>query len=87
MNRVLEQRAADRAVDRRRSIDASTTQVDLVSRSPQRLEVKAQIAYADKTVEADGSVVETTKPTTLTIRYIFGRDGKEWKLHEYVSAV
>ena len=76
--------AADAAAGRSKLIEASVTAVGPVNRAPQRIAVGAQVAYADKTLGGDGQVLEQTEPGTLSLTYVFGRDGKEWKLHEYI---
>ena len=84
VDRVLEERTADQARGVTKTIGASVTALELVSRTPQRIEVKAQIAYADKTLDRSGATVEQTAPGTFSVRYIFGRDGDQWKLHAYI---
>ena len=84
VDRVVEERSADQAIGVSKTIGASVTALELVSRTPQRIEIKAQIAYADKTLDRSGALVEQTAPTTFTVRYILGRDGDQWKLHEYI---
>ena len=84
VNRVLDERAMDASFDHSKVINASVTAVETVSTSPQRIEVRAQVAYSDQTNDASGQTVSSTAPESLTIRYIFGRDGAQWKLHEYI---
>ena len=61
------------------------TSVDVVSRTPRRIEVKAAVNYSDQTLDRSGTTVEQTPPGTLTVTYVLGRDGEQWKLHEYIS--
>ena len=85
VNRVLDQRAADASTGFTMAIDASVTSLELVSRTPQRIEVQAQIAYSDETLNASEQVVSKTPADTRTVRYIFGRDdAQQWKLVEYI---
>ena len=84
VERVQAEQAADAAAGRSKVIEASVTAVGPVNRAPQRIAVGAQVAYADKTLGGDGQVLEQTEPGTLSLTYVFGRDGKEWKLHEYI---
>ena len=84
VERVQAEQAADAAAGRSKLIEASVTAVGPVNRAPQRIAVGAQVAYADKTLGGDGQVLEQTEPGTLSLTYVFGRDGKEWKLHEYI---
>ena len=84
VERVQAEQAADAAAGRSKLIAASVPAVGPVNRAPQRIAVGAQVAYADKTLGGDGQVLEQTEPGTLSLTYVFGRDGKEWKLHEYI---
>ena len=90
---VARQRLIDQ-VDRERSeavvagtttvVKASVTSLDVVSRQPRRIELQAQVAYSDSTTDRSGTVVDRTVPGSLTITYILGRDGDQWKLTAYI---
>ena len=84
VTRVQEEQAADAAAGQRKTVKASVTALNVVSRAPNRIEIKAQVAYSDQTIDPAGQVVNTTPPATLSITYILGRDGDQWKLHEYI---
>ena len=86
VQKVLQEQAADASAGLSKVIDASVTSVELVSRTPQRIEVLAQIAYSDKTINGVGAVTEQTAPGTLSVRYILGRDGDQWRLQAYIPA-
>ena len=83
--RVVDERAADAAAGHRQLIEAMVTSAEPVSAAANRIEIRAQIEYKDRTVDGDGDVVDQTAPTAFTIRYVFGRDGQQWKLHEYIA--
>ena len=85
LRRVQAERTADAALGRTKTIKASVTSVDVVSRTPRRIAVKAEVDYSDKTLDRSGTVIDQTPPGALTVTYVLGRDGKEWKLHEYIS--
>ena len=85
IDRVDQQRAADAAAGNTTVVKAAVTSLDVVSRQPRRIELEAQVAYSDSTTDQSGTVVDRTEPTSLTITYILGRDGDQWKLHEYLS--
>ncbi len=85
IDRVDQQRAKDVAAGNTTVVKAAVTSLDVVSRQPRRIELKAQVAYRDTTTDQSGIVMDRTEPTSLTITYIFGRDGDQWKLHEYLS--
>ncbi len=85
LRRVQAERTADAALGRTKTIKASVTSVDVVSRTPRRIAVKAEVDYSDQTLDRSGTVIDQTPPGALTVTYVLGRDGKEWKLHEYIS--
>ena len=85
LRRVQAERTADAALGRTKTIKASVTSVDVVSQTPRRIAVKAEVDYSDQTLDRSGTVIDQTPPGALTVTYVLGRDGKEWKLHEYIS--
>jgi len=85
VKRVETERAADAAAGRSKSIDASITTIEVVDRQPRRIELLAQVAYSDRLQDADGAVIEETAPTDFIVTYVLGRDGKQWRLHDYMS--
>jgi len=84
VKRVEQERAADQAAGRSKSIDASITTIEVVDRKPQRIELLAQVAYSDRLQAADGTVIEETAPTDFIVTYVLGRDGTQWLLHDYI---
>ena len=86
IKRVDAQRAADVASGRSTTVEAVATNIQVVSRQPRRIEVNTRIRYSDRTLDRSGQVVDETKPVVLPLTYIVGRDGDQWKLHEYLTA-
>ena len=84
IERVDQERAADVAAGNTTVVKASVTTVDVVSRQPRRIELKAEVAYSDRTINGSGAVVRRTKPGILSITYILGRDGDQWRLTAYI---
>ena len=84
VKRVEQERAADLAAGRSKSIDASITTIEVVDRKPQRIELLAQVAYSDRLNSGDGTVIEETAPTDFLVTYVLGRDGTQWRLHDYI---
>ena len=84
LKRVEQERAADLAAGRSKSIDASITTIEVVDRKPQRIELLAQVAYSDRLNSGDGTVIEETAPTDFIVTYVLGRDGTQWRLHDYI---
>lgn len=84
VKRVELEREADQAAGRSKSIDASITTIEVVDRKPQRIELLAQVAYSDRLQAADGTVIDETAPTDFSVTYVLGRDGTQWRLHDYI---
>ena len=85
IERVDQQRSADVAAGRSMTVNAVVTRVEVASRQPRRIEVNTRVSYSDQTFDASGQVVGETKPSVLSVVYILGRDGDQWKLHEYLT--
>ncbi len=84
VKRVELEREADQAAGRSKSIDASITTIEVVDRKPQRIELLAQVAYSDRLQAADGTVIDETAPSDFIVTYVLGRDGTQWRLHDYI---
>lgn len=84
VKRVERERAADASAGRSKSIDASITSIEVVDRKPLRIELRAQVAYSDRLQGADGAVIDETAPRDLSVTYVLGRDGTQWRLHDYI---
>ncbi len=84
IERVDRDRAADVAAGYSTTVEASVTALDVVSRQPRRIELKAEVAYSDRTINAAGAVVRSTDPGSFSITYILGRDGDQWRLTAYI---
>ena len=84
VKRVELEREADQAAGRSKSIDASITTIEVVDRKPQRIELLAQVAYSDRLQAVDGTVIDETAPTDFSVTYVLGRDGTQWRLHDYI---
>ncbi|EAU70543.1 hypothetical protein BL107_10761 [Synechococcus sp. BL107] len=85
LQRVQAERAADAALGYTKIIKSSVTSVEVVSRTPRRIAVKVEVVYSDQTLDRSGTTIDQTPAGALTVTYVLGRDGKQWKLHEYIS--
>ena len=84
LKRVERERAIDAAAGRSKLIDASITSIEVLDRKPLRIELRAQVAYSDRLQGADGGVIEETAPSDFSVTYVLGRDGTQWRLHDYM---
>jgi len=84
IDQVDQERAVAVAAGNTTVVKAAVTSLEVVSRQPRRIELKAEVAYSDSTTDRSGSVVDRTEPGSLTITYILGRDGDQWRLTAYI---
>ena len=88
IDQVQQQRDADQAAGLKQSIEASIRSVQLISETPQRIALRAELDYRDQTTNREGRVVDQTKPSAFPLTYIFGRDDDGgWRLQAYQRAV
>ena len=80
LQRLTAERAQDRARGRTQSIQVQVASLAIQQRSPQRIEVVAELRYSDSTRDSAGKEVDRTPATTLRNVYVFGRDGDTWRL-------
>ena len=85
VQRVTQERARDAALAQTQKVVASISSLEVVSRTPQRIELNAVVNYRDQRVDAAGKVVDQTPQKDLSVTYILGRDPDRWRLHEYIS--
>jgi hypothetical protein len=80
VQRLTAARAQDRARGRTQNIQVQVESLAIQQRSPQRIEVVAELRYSDSTRDSAGKEVDRTPATTLRNVYVFGRDGDTWRL-------
>lgn len=83
LDQVRSERSRDAAAGTTQNVQASITSIDVVSSSPARIELKAQVAYRDERLNAAGKVIERTAATTYPITYVLGRYADQWRLEAY----
>ena len=84
LKQVNQERAAAVAAGTTTSVQAAVTSLEVVSRQPRRIELMATVDYTDSTRDGSGTVLRTTGPSSLSITYILGRDGTQWRLTAYI---
>ncbi len=83
INQVRQQRSADQSAGLTQKVEASIDFMRVISRTPQRIELRADVDYSDQTLNAAGTVVNSTAPRSLKVTYILGRDQDGWRLQAY----
>ena len=84
LKQVNQERAAAVAAGTTTWVQAAVTSLEVVSRQPRRIELMATVDYTDSTRDRSGTVLRTTGPSSLSITYILGRDGTQWRLTAYI---
>ena len=84
VQQVEAERRADAARNERQDVEATISSMEVVSRAPRRIELRAQVAYRDQRLDAAGKVIDRTAPTILPVTYILGRDGSTWRLQAFI---
>ncbi len=85
IERVISERSKDRSKGEKQYIFTKITSLDLVSRTPKRIELIAVIDYRDKRIAKNGKTISMTSMPELKVRYILGRDNDAWRLQAYIS--
>ena len=83
LDQVQNERTRDAAAGTTQKVEASITSMDVVSSTPTRIELRAQVAYRDERLNGAGKVIERTSATTYPITYVLGRDADQWRLEAY----
>ena len=83
INQVRRQRSIDQSKGLTQNVEASIDFMRVISRTPQRIELRADVDYRDETVNAAGAVVDRTAPRSLKVTYILGRDADGWRLQAF----
>jgi hypothetical protein len=65
-------------------VQASITSIQMVSTTPSRIEVRAQLTYHDQTLNDQSEVVDETPAGNLPVTFILGRDPDGWRLQAYI---
>ncbi|EAU74429.1 IMS domain-containing protein [Synechococcus sp. RS9916] len=83
LDQVENERTRDAAAGTTQKVEASITSMAVVSSTPARIELRAQVAYRDERLNEAGKVIERTAATTYPITYVLGRDADQWRLAAY----
>ena len=83
IQQVSRQRAADQSAGLTQEVKASVDFMRVISRTPNRIELRADVDYSDQTLNTAGTVVNSTAPKSIKVSYILGRDADGWRLQAY----
>ena len=84
-NRVIEQRKKDKLLGQRQVIEANVNSVNIIKRSDKRIEADVEINYQDKMISSSGEILSETVIPALKVKYIVGKNKKNWLLVDYIS--
>ncbi len=84
-NRVIEQRKKDKLLGQRQMINARINSINIVQRSDKRIAADVELNYEDKTISSSGEILSETVIPSLKVKYIIGKNKKNWLLVDYIS--
>ncbi|MCP9849727.1 IMS domain-containing protein [Cyanobium sp. Morenito 9A2] len=80
VERLRRQRREDEAAGRIEEIRSSVRRFTVTNRAANRIEAEVELSYSDELRNRQGQVLKRTPEGSRSNRYVFGRDGKTWKL-------
>ena len=84
-NRVVEQRKKDKLLGQRQVIDTIITSINIVQRSDRRIAADVVLKYQDKMISSSGEILSETVIPSLKVKYIIGKNKKNWLIVDYIS--
>ena len=84
-NRVVEQRKKDKLLGQRQVIDTSITSINIVQKSDRRIAADVELNYQDKMISSSGEILSETVIPSLKVKYIIGKNKKNWLIVDYIS--
>ncbi|WP_269606616.1 IMS domain-containing protein [Prochlorococcus marinus] len=84
-NRVIEQRKKDKLLGQRQIIDANINSINIVQRSDKRIAADVELDYQDKRISSSGEILSETVIPSLKVKYIIGKNKKNWQIVDYIS--
>ncbi len=84
-NRVIEQRKKDKLLKQKQIINANINSINIVQRSDKRIEADVELNYQDKSISSSGEVLSETVIPSLKVKYIIGKNKKNWLIVDYIS--
>ncbi len=84
-NRVIEQRKKDKLLGQRQIIDAKIISINIVQKSDRRIAADVELNYQDKRISSSGEILSETVIPSLKVKYIIGKNKKNWLIVDYIS--
>jgi len=84
-NRVIEQRKKDKLLGQRQIINADITSINIVQKSDSRIAADVELNYQDKLISSSGEILSETVIPSLKVKYIIGKNKKNWLIVDYIS--
>ena len=84
-NRVVEQRKKDKLLGQRQVIDTNITSINIVQKSERRIAADVELNYQDKMISSSGEILSETVIPSLKVKYIIGKNKKNWLIVDYIS--
>ena len=84
-NRVVEQRKKDKLLGQRQVIDTNITSINIVQKTDRRIAADVELNYQDKMISSSGEILSETVIPSLKVKYIIGKNKKNWLIVDYIS--
>ena len=84
-NRVVEQRKKDKLLGQRQVVDTNITLINIVQKSDRRIAADVELNYQDKMISSSGEILSETVIPSLKVKYIIGKNKKNWLIVDYIS--
>ncbi len=84
-NRVIEQRKKDKLLGQRQIIDAKITSINIVQKSERRIAADVELNYQDRRLSSSGEILSETVIPSLKVKYIIGKNKRNWLIVDYIS--
>ena len=84
-NRVVEQRKKDKLLGQRQVIDTNITSINIVQKTDRRIAADVELKYQDKMISSSGEILSETVIPSLKVKYIIGKNKKNWLIVDYIS--
>jgi hypothetical protein len=85
LNLVIEQRKKDKLLGQRQIINADITSINIVQKSDRRIAADVELNYQDKLISSSGEILSETVIPSLKVKYIIGKNKKNWLIVDYIS--
>ena len=66
-------------------INARITSIEVIKKTNKRIEADVEMKYEDKKISSSGEIIESSVYPSLKVKYIIGKNKKNWQIVDYIS--